>query len=167
MNTGVATELKVAVGMETMVVGVVTNLVADMNGNVGAAAGAKTNTGAGTKFMAVEIQVGMGAGLIVSACLAASAGSVPVGAQTNVSVGAETDVVVGLETEVMVAIRVCHGYRNTCGVWITGCAGMGTVFETPTHGYTITHTHGTVGMHGYNQIWQVCVHPASPHSHLT
>ena len=61
--------------------------------------------------------------------------------------------------------------NGNTGVWITGCAGMGTVFETLTCGYTITHTCGTTGMHGYNQIWQVHVHPDSLsaliHSHLT
>ena len=54
-----------------------------------------------------------------------------------------------------VVSRVQHGYGNTCGVWVSGCAGTGTVFEIPTHGYTVTHTYSSMGIHGYNQIWQV------------
>ena len=35
-------------------------------------------------------------------------------------------------------IRVWHGYGNHHGVWAVGCVGTGTVFATPTCGYTIT-----------------------------
>ena len=34
--------------------------------------------------------------------------------------------------------RVWHRYGNTSGFQAAGCAGMDTVFETPTHGYTIS-----------------------------
>ena len=39
---------------------------------------------------------------------------------------------------VIVVSKVWHGYENTHSVWAMGCAGMGTVFEIVTHGYTTT-----------------------------
>ena len=45
--------------------------------------------------------------------------------------------------------RVCHGYSNTCGDWVTGSTGMGTVLDFDTPWHTVTRTYGITGTHGY------------------
>ena len=67
---------------------------------------AEVETGAGTSstVAGAGVNVAVGVETVVSACAAVSAGSVPVGAQTNVMVGAEMDVVAGSETEVVAVV---------------------------------------------------------------